>query len=152
MQKKLGKQIVIYGEKEDVNKAIQVLKNVQFTIPEENLLLIQTLIDRYRLKAKILYDGYSVFSKNRISKEFKELSKLDSLSSMSDYFFNFLCLNFGINDTKIIWIRDNDIDDLKDCINKSQSILRQDAKNILNTIIYLSNNYKKPVNQISFFK
>lgn len=101
-------QIRIIGNSKDVKKAETSLKTIQDlkNLPEPKARLeIQRLIDSLNLKAHILFDGNSVWSKNRIISNLRRIIKHGALYDekspgersliLSDYFYDFLSLDCG---------------------------------------------------------
>lgn len=113
-------QIRILGSKKDVEAAETALKTISEleSLPESRArLMIQELIDKESLKASILFDGNTVWSKNRILSNLKQIIEHGTLYNkkkprfipigsmlrmptigdciLSDYFYNFLHLCCG---------------------------------------------------------
>lgn len=118
-REELGK-ITIIGSSQEVASAFSLL----LTIPEllvknecEARLLIQDLIDKHRIKATIMFDGNTVWSKDRIIRNLKQIIEAGTLYNgkkpayipigsmlrmhcvgeciLSDYFYSFLNLYCG---------------------------------------------------------
>lgn len=68
-------KITICGSKQEINEAAEALKDLP-DMPEGKIRLeIQRIIDENGLKASILYDGNTVWSKTRLLKDFKRVLK-----------------------------------------------------------------------------
>jgi len=118
-REELGK-ITISGTGQEV----AVAQSLLLTIPEllvknecEARLLIQDIIDKHRIKAHILFDGNTVWSKDRIIRNLKQIIEAGTLYNkkkphyipigsmlrmptvgdciLSDYFYSFLHLDCG---------------------------------------------------------
>lgn len=86
-------KMYIYGSKREIDDAISILQNVNpgsYDKEVEARLLIQDLIDKHNIKASILYDGNTVYSKKRIIRDLKLIVKHNDMSVMTDYLYNFL--------------------------------------------------------------
>ncbi len=97
MNKEFGKDITLYGSTKDISSAEGVLKTVKLTGNEAtDRITIQSLIDRHRLKASILYRGNSVWSKQKVLKDFKKLLKTNNTEEgLTDYLYKFFHLECG---------------------------------------------------------
>jgi hypothetical protein len=97
MNKKLDNNITLYGSPKDIGSAESALKRVKLSGKEAiDRLIIQSLIDQHNLKASILYQGNTVWSKQKVLKDFKKLLKADNTQeSLTDYLYNFLHLECG---------------------------------------------------------
>ncbi len=140
MQKDLGK-ITILGTKKEVEEAVKILKTVPDLneIPEaEARLYIQDAIDSHNLKATIMYDGNTVWSRKRILRNLRRIIKAGVLGYagytpigsmlripsmergkmiLSDYFYKFLCLQCGsiAHYNKAGWVAEyHTVEDLRD--------------------------------------
>lgn len=137
-----------YGSKKDVEKAEDILSRIPDldVLNEENARLkIQDAIDRYNLKASILYDGNGVWSRKRIIRNLKQILKHGTLyradkpkyipigsmlriptigdAWLSDYFYKFLSLCCGsiAHYNKSGWIAEYPtVDDLRDFFKKNE--------------------------------
>jgi hypothetical protein len=92
-------KIVFCGSKKE-NKLEETLFNDEikpFLINNERTdrLVIQSFIDKNNIKSSILYNGNSVFGKNKILKELHKIIKAEKLTNMSDYFYHFITNHCG---------------------------------------------------------
>ncbi len=99
MRQEFNKNIVVYGSKKDVEYAVEVLKvycadldNYSSEINARKI--IQNIIDDYNIKADILYDGNTVWSKKRVLKDIKRVKK-NGMKSMTKYLYKFFSLACG---------------------------------------------------------
>jgi hypothetical protein len=95
----INNKVVVYGSKKDVEEAISILNIFCYFLtndPEETRVRkrIQTIIDDKKLKADILYDGNTVWSKNKVLKGIKRVKK-NGMKSMTKYLYSFLTLSCG---------------------------------------------------------
>jgi hypothetical protein len=98
-------KITYYGSEKDISEAITVLKKQKLESLKESKarLLIQELIDKHHLKASILVNGNTVWSKDRILKNLEQIIKHGTLYNedqnkppvLSHYFYQFLSLDCG---------------------------------------------------------
>ena len=99
-------KITYFGSEKDISEAIAVLKkekNLENMKESEARLLIQELIDKNRLKASILINGNTVWSKERILQNLERIIKYGTLYNedqskppiLSHYFYQFLHLVCG---------------------------------------------------------
>jgi len=99
-------KITYFGSEKDISEAIAVLKQHEDlkTMKEADArLLIQSLIDTHHLRAAILVNGNTVWSKDRILRNLERIIKLGALYNedqtkppiLSRYFYNFLHLDCG---------------------------------------------------------
>ena len=94
----IDKRVAIYGNKQSIEQAeIILLKN----IPElpaltesQARIKIQETIDNENIKADILFDGNSVWSKKKIIRDIKKIKKY-GMNRLTDYLYKFLSLSCG---------------------------------------------------------
>jgi len=96
-------KITYFGSESDISEAIAVLKknqNLETMKESEARLLIQKLIDEHHLKASILINGNTVWSKERVLQNLEKIIKHGTLYNedqskppiLSHYFYQFLSL------------------------------------------------------------
>ena len=95
----INNKVAVYGSKKDVEEAISALNifcDFLKNNPEEARARkrIQSIIDDKNLKADILYDGNTVWSKKKILKGIKKVKK-NGMKSMTKYLYQFLTLSCG---------------------------------------------------------
>ena len=95
----INNKVEVYGSKKDVEYAINYLKmycddlkNHPTEIRARRM--IQRIIDDKNIKADILYDGNTVWSKKRVLKDIKRVKK-NGMKSMTKYLYKFLSLACG---------------------------------------------------------
>jgi len=106
-------KITYYGSEKEISEAIETIKNYEKSKPKgphlENMkeadarLIIQQLIDQNRLKASILVNGNTVWSKDRILRNLELIMQHGTLYNenqtkppyLSHYFYQFLHLVCG---------------------------------------------------------
>jgi len=99
-------KITYYGSEKEISEAIAVLKqqkNLESMKESEARLIIQRLIDEHGLKASILVNGNTVWSKDRILSNLEQILKHGILYNedqskppiLSHYFYQFLSLDCG---------------------------------------------------------
>jgi len=94
----INKRVTIYGSKKNCTQAeIILLKNLPQlpTLNESQARLqIQECIDHENIKASILFDGNSVWSKKKILRDVKKIKKY-GMNKLTDYLYKFLSLSCG---------------------------------------------------------
>lgn len=106
MRLEYGKfKISIYGSRSDIETAKQALDTLTLSGNEsEDRLVIQQVIDTFKIKASILYDGNTIWSFDRIIRDFKRALKSKPCEpseygsgeySLTDYLYKFLHLDCG---------------------------------------------------------
>jgi hypothetical protein len=92
------KRLVLYGNNHNIKEAEIILKN---NIPElptlsepQARIILQDCIDIQNIKADILFDGNSVWSKKRLLKDIQTVKK-HGMTKLSDYLYKFLTLSCG---------------------------------------------------------
>lgn len=90
---KNNKRINIYGNQATINRAVKLIENLDLNGDEtSDRLTIQKCIDDNKIGATILYEGNTIYSFNKILKEYRKLQKEDSLEfltkDMYDFFMN----------------------------------------------------------------
>ncbi len=94
----IDKRVAIYGSSKQIQEAeIILLKNIpqlpNLTEPQARL-KIQEVIDNENIKASILFDGNSVWSKKKILRDIKRIKKY-GMKKLTDYLCKFLSLSCG---------------------------------------------------------
>ena len=91
-------RVALYGNKKSIEQAeIILLKNIPDlpTLTESKARLqIQECIDSENIKADILFDGNSVWSKKKILRDIKRINK-HGMEKLTDYLYKFLSLSCG---------------------------------------------------------
>lgn len=84
------KKIKIYGNQATIDRAVSFIENLDLTgIEEKDRLIIQKCIDDNKIGAKILYDGNTVYSFNKIVDKYKKLQKKEELEYLSNDLYEF---------------------------------------------------------------
>lgn len=101
----LSTSISFYGSKRDIEIAREILGGVNIPREEVNArLVIQKLIDKHKLKAVIMFDGNTIWSFEKIIRNFKRIKKEGFTIKddgkkgkiiLTDYFYKFLTLSCG---------------------------------------------------------
>ena len=92
--KAVGKVRVI-GSQADIDKAWEVLPDALPLGEAEARMIIQDIIDVHKLKATILYGGNTVWSFDRLIRDFKKVLKANSTANMTKYLYQFFSLKCG---------------------------------------------------------
>ena len=91
-------RVALYGNKQTIEQAeIILLKNIPQlpTLPESQARLkLQETIDSENIKATILFDGNTIWSKKKILRDIKKIKK-HGMKKLSDYLYKFLSLSCG---------------------------------------------------------
>lgn len=106
MRAEFGKfKISVYSSKSNIETAIKILNTLTLIGNEyQDRLTIQNAIDKHKVKASILYAGNSVYSFDRVIKDFKRAlnSKPCKMTEygngdydLTDYLYDFLSLACG---------------------------------------------------------
>ena len=94
----IDKRVVLYGNNQHINEAEIILTtnipNLPTLTESQSRIRIQDCIDSENIKADILFDGNSVWSKKRILKDVKAV-KIHGMDKLSDYLYKFLSLSCG---------------------------------------------------------
>ena len=94
----IDNRIALYGNKQNIEQTeILLLKNIPHlpTLPESQARLkIQEVIDSERIKADILFDGNSVWSKKKILRDIRKVKKY-GMEKLTNYLYEFLHLACG---------------------------------------------------------
>jgi len=94
----IDKRVALYGNKQSIEQTeIILLKNIPQlpTLSESQARLkIQECIDYENIKADILFDGNSVWSKKKIIRDIKKVKKY-GMNKLSNYLYKFLSLCCG---------------------------------------------------------
>lgn len=93
------KKIKIYGNKKNIDIANTILSirlpNLDILLEDEARLQLQYIIDSDKIEAHILYNGNTVWSKNKILKNLRQIIRHNDMDYLSDYFYQFLSLSCG---------------------------------------------------------
>lgn len=106
MMEEYGKcKIGIYGSRKETGEARGVLDGLSLSGNEhEDRLAIQEAIDRFKVKASILYDGNTVWSYDRVVRDFRRALKSGPSPdteygsgdyNLTNYLYEFLSLECG---------------------------------------------------------
>ena len=91
-------RVAIYGNKQQIQQAeIILLKNIpDLPVLSESSarIKLQEAIDYENIRADILFDGNSVWSKKKILRDIKKIKKY-GMQKLSDYLYKFLSLSCG---------------------------------------------------------
>lgn len=88
--------IRLSGKLSVVEQEAEILNKLNLTGIETNdRLLIQECIDKNKLKSNILYSGNSVYSFNRIVKDYRQLQKSGNLLNMTNLLYDFFMCACG---------------------------------------------------------
>jgi hypothetical protein len=90
-------RITIYGSGKEINiaeSALDVIADLPALDEPKARILIQAVIDGYKVKASICFSGNSVWSKTRLIRDVKRI-KAKGMNEMSDYFYRFVSLVCG---------------------------------------------------------
>ena len=94
----IDKRVALYGSKKQIEEAeIILLKNIPElpTLSESQARLrIQDCLDNENIKATVLFDGNSVWSRKRILRDIKKVKK-HGMEKLTDYLYKFLSLSCG---------------------------------------------------------
>lgn len=105
----IDKRVVLFGNNQQIKTAENILINNIPNLPalseHQARIRIQNCIDNENIKADIMFDGNSVWSKKRILKDIRTVKK-GGMGKMSDYLYNFLHLSCGsiAHYNKLGWI------------------------------------------------
>lgn len=87
---KSNKKINLYGSKAIIEKEKSIIENLELTgLENKDRLIIQKCIDENKLKSDILYDGNTVYSFEKIVKEYRKLQRDYSLEKLSNDMYHF---------------------------------------------------------------
>lgn len=93
---KNGSVITLYGNKSVIESEKNILEGLDLTgIESKDRLIIQQCMDTKKFKSDILYNGNSVYSLNKIVKEYRKLQKTGTLENLSKTLYNFFTLACG---------------------------------------------------------
>ncbi len=97
MDKVSNNNIKYFGNSMNIGVAESKIKETQLTGDEsKDRVILQTLIDLRKLKARILYNGNSVWSRNAVIRDFKKiLASGLTEKSLTDYLYDFFSLQCG---------------------------------------------------------
>lgn len=83
-------KITLYGSTSVTHAEKEIINNLELTGNEsKDRLIIQQCIDDNKLKSNILYDGNTVYSFEKVVKQYRKLQKEDKLNNMSEYMYHF---------------------------------------------------------------
>lgn len=87
---KNNKRINIYGNQATINRAVKLIENLDLNGNEtSDRLTIQKCIDDNKIGATILYEGNTIYSFNKILKEYRKLQREGSLEFLTKDMYNF---------------------------------------------------------------
>lgn len=87
---KNNKRINIYGNQATINRAVKLIENLDLNGNEtSDRLTIQKCIDDNKIGATILYEGNTIYSFNKILKEYRKLQREVSLEFLTKDMYNF---------------------------------------------------------------
>ena len=122
MRKEFNRKVSIYGSKKEIEETVKMLLNVKFFGNEhDERLLIQREILPFT-KASILYDGNSVWNKEKILKDIRRVIK-GGMGKMTDYLYKFLSLSCGsiAHYNKYGWIEEYpEVEDLRSFFKRNE--------------------------------
>ena len=94
----IDKRVALYGNKKHIEEAEIILtKNIPQlpTLTESQARIkLQETIDSENIRADILFDGNSVWSKKKILRDIKKIKKY-GMNKLTDYLYKFLSLSCG---------------------------------------------------------
>ena len=130
----IDNRVAIYGNKNQVEQTeIILLKNIP-TLPtmteSQARVKIQECIDGENIRADILFDGNSVWSKKKILRDIKKVKKY-GMKTLSDYLYKFLSLSCGsiAHYNKYGWITTYPtIQDLRNFFRKNEHLRSVDIE------------------------
>ena len=92
------KRVAIYGSQKEISTTAELITALLPDLPNMSepkaRLALQDLIDLKKFKADILFDGNSVWSKDRIIRDIRKVVK-NGMNSMTDYLYKWLSLQAG---------------------------------------------------------
>lgn len=97
MRKNFTQKITVYGKSsKDINNTISILSTLSLTDNEtEDRKIISDAIDKYNIKAHILYKGNTVYGINTMVKKFKNLFKGGDMRKLTKDCYLYLIYNCG---------------------------------------------------------
>ena len=99
MKLEIDKRIAIYGSKKEVERTAEIITALLPELPSmaepQARLALQDLIDFKKIKTSLLFDGNSVWSKDRIIRDVRKVVRNNSMNSMTDYLYHWLSLQAG---------------------------------------------------------
>lgn len=104
------KRIVFWGNADAMIEADEAVTKYCSGVAKcdeaEARLVLGRLIDEKDLRATIMYDGNSIWSKKRLIRDLQRILRSDDMSKMTDYLYEFLHLECGsiAHSTKAGWI------------------------------------------------
>lgn len=169
-KEELGK-LTIIGSSQEVARALSLLLSIPELLAKgesEARLLIQDLIDKHKIKATIMFDGNTVWSKDRIIRNLKQIIEAGTLYNgkkpayipigsmlrmpvvgdcvLSTYFYSFLNLKCGsiAHYNKQGWVTEYPtVDDLREFFQKNEY-----GKRVLHDVGYRFTDAKRIVEDI----
>ena len=122
MRKEFNHKVSVYGSKKEIEEVAKLLPNISISGNEyDDRLLIQQEILPFT-KASILYDGNSVWNKEKILKDIRRVVK-GGMGKMTDYLYKFLSLSCGsiAHFNKQGWIGEYpEVEDLKNFFKSNE--------------------------------
>jgi hypothetical protein len=109
MKLEFDKRIAIYGSQTEINRTAEIITALLPELPNmtepKARLALQDLIDLKKFKTDILFDGNSVWSKDRLIRDVRKVVK-NGMQSMTDYLYKWLSLQAGsiAHYNKLGWI------------------------------------------------
>ena len=103
------KRVAIYGSQKEISTTAELITSLLPELPTmaepQARLALQDLIDLKKLTTDILFDGNSVWSKDRITRDIRKVVK-NGMNSMTDYLYKWLSLQAGsiAHYNKLGWI------------------------------------------------
>jgi hypothetical protein len=105
----IDKRVAIYGSQKEISRAAEIITALLPELPTlaepQARLALQDLIDFKKIKTDILFEGNSVWSRDRITRDVRRVVK-NGMNSMTDYLYSFLHLKAGsiAHYNKLGWI------------------------------------------------
>jgi hypothetical protein len=96
LNKKYNHKITIYGSSKDISYAEKILE--KFTMSDNEFIdrqMISSLMDVYKVKAHVLYDGNSVYGIETMVNKFKKLFRSGDMNKLTNDCYNYLHLHCG---------------------------------------------------------
>jgi len=151
MRKEYGrnKKIAIYGNSKAIAEAEAILDTLEGMEDQSDgwrlynegaiRLKIQDAIDTHNIKAGIYVDGNMVYPYKKTIRQYEQLKKSGELEKMTNYFYEFLHLNFDIayyNKHDYIWYYGNDFSAMQKAVLDTAKTAgwQTDIQRILNNI------------------
>lgn len=109
MKLEIDKRVAIYGSQKEISRTAEIITALLPELPNmaepQARLALQDLIDFKKFKTDILFDGNSVWSKDRIIRDIRKVVK-NGMTAMTDYLYRWLSLQAGsiAHYNKLGWI------------------------------------------------